>query len=227
MTLYRDSATVFQTLCDVGVVPVIRCDETREALAAVGALREGGVPIAEITMTIPSALRVIETVLKTFGDTVTVGVGTVTDPATCAEAVRIGCHFVVTPVFNANIIAACRRAGVCMIGGALTPTEIYNTHQAGADAVKVFPASALGGNAYFRALKDPFPNIPLVPTGGVNLKTVVGFLEAGAVFVGAGTDLVSRKALANGDSQSITRRAEAYIEAIRRYRAAQEMAEEA
>ena len=220
MTINKDRASIFQSLCDIGIVPVIRCDQTRDALFAVEALAMGGIPIAEITMTIPSALKVIETVLQTFGDAVTVGVGTVTDPNTCIEAIKIGCQFVVTPIFNPHIIAECCQAKVCIIGGALTPTEIYNTHQEGADAVKVFPASAMGGEKYFRALKDPFPNIPLVPTGGVNLKTAIDFLDAGAVFVGTGTDLVTKQALENRDSHGITKRAEAYIKAIRHYRAA-------
>ena len=182
------------------------------------ALAEGGIPIAEITMTIPEALDVIKNVIDRFGDTVTVGVGTVTDSNTCAKAIEAGCHFMVTPVFNPEIISMCHQADVCIIGGALTPTEIFNTRREGADAVKVFPASALGGEKYFRMLRDPFPEIPLVPTGGVNIETALDFLAAGAVFVGAGTDLVSKEALKNGEVDKITKRAKQYIEAIRRFR---------
>ena len=211
-------ASVFKTLCNMGILPVIRCKKNRDAFKAVEALVEGGIPIAEITMTIPKALELIETLKDQHGDTLTVGVGTVTDADTCAQAIEAGSQFVVTPIYDSKIISICCRSNICIIGGALTPTEIFDTYKAGADAVKVFPASALGGPNYFRLLKDPLPEISLVPTGGVTIETAIEYFNAGAAFVGAGTDLISKEALEKGEMDTITKKAEKYVEAIRQYR---------
>lgn len=209
-----NSVSVFEHLCRVGILPVIRGDNHQEAIAAVEALTRGGIPVAEITMTVPGAIDVIGKLVEQSGDHLTIGAGTVTDTQTCAAAIDAGARFVVTPIFNPDVIDMCREKAVCVIGGALTPTEIHATFLAGADAVKIFPAKAMGGPTYFQMLREPFPDIPLVPTGGVNLNTIADYFRAGALMVGAGGDLVSRDALRNHDMRKITAQANAYVSAI-------------
>jgi 2-dehydro-3-deoxyphosphogluconate aldolase/(4S)-4-hydroxy-2-oxoglutarate aldolase len=133
----------------------------------------------------------------------------------CNEVIDAGSVFVVTPVFKAAVIDVCNHRGVCVVAGALTPTEIFTAWEAGADVVKVFPAKAMGGAAYLRMVHEPLPQIPLTPTGGVSLETLADYFKAGVPFVGAGGDLVSKKAIDAGDTQAITKRARQYVAAIR------------
>ena len=207
-------ASTFKQLCRIGVIPVIRGDQKEEAIAAVDALALGGIPVSEITMTVPGAIDGIRSLADRHGGHLTVGAGTVTDVQQCEAAIDAGCQFVVTPILNPDVIALCREKDVCIIGGALTPTEVHATFLAGADAVKIFPAKALGGPAYLRMLREPFPDLPLIPTGGVNLETMADFFKAGALLVGAGGDLVSRDALRTGNTDQITNRARQYVSAI-------------
>ena len=209
-----NSEPVFQELCRIGILPVVRSEGRSDALRAVEALAEGGIPVAEITMTVPGGLDVIRDLVRGNGHEWIVGAGTVTDPDTCAAAIDAGSRFVVTPVFCPEVIDLCRENGVCVIGGALTPTEIHATFRRGADAVKVFPVKAVGGPAYLRMLREPMPDIPLVPTGGVALETVADYLAAGAALVGAGGDLVRRDADGRPDPGRITARARGYVSAI-------------
>lgn len=209
-----NAASVFKQLCRIGILPVIRGNNKKEAISAVQALAQGGIPVSEITMTVPDAIDVIRELVNQDGDRLTIGAGTVTDAKTCADAIDAGCRFVVTPILNHEVIDMCREKEICIIGGALTPTEVFSTFLAGADAVKVFPAKAMGGPAYLQMLREPFPDLPLVPTGGVNLDTMAGFFEAGAPLVGAGGDLVSREALSCGNMEQITQRARQYVAAI-------------
>jgi len=210
--------SVFKQLCRIGIIPVIRGDNKQEAIFAVEALAQGGIPVAEITMTVPGAIDVIRSLVDQNAEHLVIGAGTVTDTQTCAAAIDAGCRFVVTPILVPEVIGLCCDKDVCIIGGALTPTEIHATFVAGADAVKVFPAKALGGPSYFRMLREPFPDIPLVPTGGVNLDTMAEYFKAGALLVGAGGDLVSRDALRNHDMAKITKRANEYATAITKVR---------
>ncbi|RJR36380.1 MAG: bifunctional 4-hydroxy-2-oxoglutarate aldolase/2-dehydro-3-deoxy-phosphogluconate aldolase [Desulfobacteraceae bacterium] len=213
-----DKNTVFQKLITTGIVPVIRADNERETLLAVEALLDAGIPVAEITMTVPDAITIIERCVRRFGDIVLVGAGTITDGATCARAISAGSRFVVTPCVKTEVIEACRKEGVCVIGGALTPTEILTVWEAGADAVKIFPAKTMGGPGYIKMIHEPMPNIPLVPTGGVNLETLGAYLDAGAAFVGSGGDLVNRQLLKKGDRKAITDRAREYRSRIMQHR---------
>ena len=208
------SDAVFDQLSQIGILPVVRSDNKQEAVAAVEALAQGGIPVAEITMTVPDAIEVIRHLVDLKGDDLVIGAGTVTDVQTCAAAINAGCRFVVTPIMAPEVIGLCRTKGVCIIGGALTPTEIHTTFMAGADAVKVFPAKALGGPAYLHMLREPFPAIPLVPTGGVNLDSMAAYFAAGAKLVGAGGDLVPREALRHGKTDRISARARQYVTAI-------------
>jgi 2-dehydro-3-deoxyphosphogluconate aldolase/(4S)-4-hydroxy-2-oxoglutarate aldolase len=210
-----DKQKVMANLTQVGVVPVVRAESADNVVRAVEALLEGGIPVAEITMTVPGAVMVIARCSAHFGERVTLGAGSVTSAAICSEVIDAGSVFVVTPVFKAAVIEVCKRRDVCVIAGALTPTEIFAAWEAGADVVKVFPAKAMGGAAYLRMVHEPLPHIPLTPTGGVTLETLADYFKAGAPFVGAGGDLVNKKAIDSGDAWAITERARQYVAAIR------------
>jgi 2-dehydro-3-deoxyphosphogluconate aldolase / (4S)-4-hydroxy-2-oxoglutarate aldolase len=209
-----DKQKVMANLRQVGVVPVVRAESAENVVRAVAALVEGGIPVAEITMTVPGAVEVIARCSEHFGDRVTLGAGSVTSAEICIDVIDAGSVFVVTPVFKAAVIEVCKRRGVCVVVGALTPTEIFAAWEAGADVVKVFPAKAMGGAAYLRMVHEPLPHIPLTPTGGVSLETLPDYFKSGVPFVGAGGDLVSKKAIDSADTRAITERARQYVAAI-------------
>lgn len=210
-----DKKKVMANLTRIGVVPVVRAESADNVVRAVEALVDGGIPVAEITMTVPGAVTVIKRCAAHFGDRITLGAGSVTSVDMCNEVIDAGSGFVVTPVFKAAVVDVCKRRGVCIVSGALTPTEIFMAWEAGADVVKVFPAKAMGGAAYLRMVHEPLPQIPLTPTGGVTLETIAEYFKAGVPFVGAGGDLVDRKAINSGDLRAITERARQYVAAIR------------
>jgi 2-dehydro-3-deoxyphosphogluconate aldolase/(4S)-4-hydroxy-2-oxoglutarate aldolase len=210
-----DKQKVMANLTQVGVVPVVRAESADNVVRAVEALLEGGIPVAEITMTVPGAVEAIARCSAHFGERITLGAGSVTSTAMCSEVIDAGSVFVVTPVFKAAVIVVCKRRDVCVVAGALTPTEIFMAWEAGADVVKVFPAKAMGGAAYLRMVHEPLPQIPLTPTGGVTLETLADYFKAGVPFVGAGGDLVNKKAINSGDAWAITERARQYVAAIR------------
>ena len=207
-------AEVIKQIKDTGVIPVVRASSADEAMRAIDAIREGGISILEITMTVPGAVALIEQVSKLYGDVATVGAGTVLDPETATACISAGAKFVVSPALNLDTIACCRRHDVAVMPGALTPTEVVQAWNAGADFVKVFPAGAVGGPSYLKALKAPLPQIELVPTGGVSLKTAADFIKAGAAALGVGADLVDIKA----QPALITERAKQFIEIVRQAR---------
>jgi 2-dehydro-3-deoxyphosphogluconate aldolase / (4S)-4-hydroxy-2-oxoglutarate aldolase len=208
-----------ERILEVGLIPVVRAASGDEALAAVAAIGAGGIPIAEITMTVPGAVRVIEEVAARSGSEVLVGAGTVLDAETARACILAGAEFVVSPALDLGTIAMCRRYGKLVLPGALTPTEILAAWQAGADLVKVFPCDSAGGARHIRSLKAPLPQIPLVPTGGVTLETAADFIAAGASALGVGSDLVNVRALRDGRAESVTERARAYVLAVREARA--------
>ncbi len=212
-------SSALAVLRGIGIVPVIRAESADAALAVVEALAEAGLDVAEITMTVPNAIQVIAEVAKRFGDRVLVGAGTVTRAETVDCAADAGAAFVVTPCLVPEVIEAARHADVAVIPGALTPTEIFAAHRHGGDMVKVFPVQNVGGAAYVRALRAPFPDIPLVPTGGVSLANVGEMFEAGAAAVGVGGELISRDALARRDYKSIGAMAGRFLAAVRSARA--------
>jgi 2-dehydro-3-deoxyphosphogluconate aldolase/(4S)-4-hydroxy-2-oxoglutarate aldolase len=186
---------VKQRILDIGVVPVIRASSPHDALMAVEAICAGGVSIAEITMTVPGAFKAIRELAKQHGGELIVGAGTVLDAATARRCLDAGAEFLVSPGFDADLVNFANRENVLVMAGALTPTEVIRAWAAGADFVKVFPCSALGGASYIKALRGPLPHIPLVPTGGVSLKTAGDFIRAGATALGIGGELVSPAAL--------------------------------
>ena len=213
-----NKSEVIKQIKDIGVIPVVRATSADEAMRAIDAIRKGGVSVLEITMTVPGAVGVIEQVSKACGDEALVGAGTVLDAETARACILSGAQFVVSPALNLETIALCLRYGVAIMPGALTPTEVVQAWTAGADFVKVFPAGAMGGASYIRALKAPLPQIELVPTGGVSLKTAADFIKAGASALGVGADLVDIKAIRDGQDGVITERARQFVEIVREAR---------
>jgi 2-dehydro-3-deoxyphosphogluconate aldolase/(4S)-4-hydroxy-2-oxoglutarate aldolase len=207
------------TLREVGIIPVIRAESADAAIAVVEALIEAGLVVAEITMTVPRAIEAIASVAKRFENKVLVGAGTVTDAETVRRAVGAGAEFIVSPCLVPAVIEAARGADVAVLPGALTPTEVFEAFRQGADMVKVFPAQNVGGAAYLRALRGPFPNIPLVPTGGVTLDNVAEMFSAGAAAVGVGSEMISKDALARRDYPAIGAIATRFLAAVRQARA--------
>jgi 2-dehydro-3-deoxyphosphogluconate aldolase / (4S)-4-hydroxy-2-oxoglutarate aldolase len=206
---------VLQRIRDIGLVPVVRAETADQARRAVEAIMAGGVRVLEVTMTVPGAIEVIEQLAKAFGGEALIGAGTVLDPETANKCIQAGAQFIVSPALNEETIAFCRARDIAIFPGALTPTEVVRAWNAGADAVKVFPAGAVGGASYLKALKAPLPHIELVPTGGVSLKTAADFIKAGAMALGVGADLVDMKALREGDDGLITERARQFLEIVR------------
>src|SRR5438067_2246819 len=189
---------VLRRIAEVGIIPVVRASSTEEAMQVIEAIRAGGVLVLEITMTVPRAVRVIEQVADRYGDEVVIGAGTVLDAETARACILAGATFVVSPSLNLATIEMCQRYSIVVTPGALTPTEVVTAWQAGADAVKIFPCSALGGAKYLKSLKAPLPQVELMPTGGVTLATVAEFIAAGAWALGVGADLADRKAMRTG-----------------------------
>ncbi len=180
---------------------------------------QAGLTVAEITMTVPNAIDAIGVVVKRFLGKVLVGAGTVTDAETARRAMDAGAEFIVTPCLVPDVIDAAHRADVAVLPGALSPSEVFEAFRLGGDMVKVFPAQSLGGAAYLRALRGPFPDIPLVPTGGVTLENMAEMFKAGAAAVGVGTELISKDALARRDYAAISQLAEEFLATARQARA--------
>jgi 2-dehydro-3-deoxyphosphogluconate aldolase/(4S)-4-hydroxy-2-oxoglutarate aldolase len=193
---------------------VVRATSAAEALDAVEAIRAGGIPILEITLTVPGAIKIIADLASRMSDDTLIGAGTVLDADSAQACIDAGARFVVSPSLDIPTIELCRRLGVAVFPGALTPTEIVTAWKAGADAVKVFPANALGGATYLKSIKAPLPQIELIPTGGVSLKTVADFIAAGAFALGVGADLVDLAALRRGEANAITEKAKQYVAAV-------------
>jgi 2-dehydro-3-deoxyphosphogluconate aldolase/(4S)-4-hydroxy-2-oxoglutarate aldolase len=213
-----DKITTLQQIESIGVVPVVRAASADEAMKAIDAIREGGINVLEITMTVPGAIDVIREVSQRYGSDVVVGAGTVLDPATALKCIDAGAVFVVSPALNVDTIAACIEAGIPIMPGALSPTEVVTAWNAGADMVKIFPAGAVGGPSYLKNLKGPLPQIKMIPTGGVSLATAADFIKAGAAALGVGTDLVDVKAIREGNGHIVTERAKQFVEIVRNAR---------
>ncbi len=209
---------VLQRIRERGLIPVVRAESPELARRAVFAVCQGGITIVEITMTVPGAIDVIRQLSEENENGLLIGAGTVLDAATAEKCVQAGARFIVSPALDVPTIAWCNANSIAMMAGALTPTEIYTAWSAGADLVKVFPAGAVGGPSYLKAIKGPLPEVKLVPTGGVSLKTAAAFIEAGAEALGVGTDLIDTKLLREGADDVITERARQYVEAVRQAR---------
>ena len=215
-----DKAAVLNSLQEMGLVPVLRAESVDKAIALATAVAAGGVKVLEVTMTVPGAMQVIRHLAEQRPD-ILIGAGTVLDPETARACILEGAQFVVSPALNLRTIEICHRYSIAVLPGALTPTEVLTAWEAGADVVKVFPAGALGGASYLASLKGPFPQIKMIPTGGVSLATAASFLHAGAFALGVGSDLVDPKAMAAGQSNVVTENARKYLAIVRDFRAAQ------
>lgn len=210
---------VLARLREAGVIPVVRAQSADEARRMAEALLAGGLAVLEITLTVPGALEVIRT-LAARGDAC-VGAGSVLGREHAAECIAAGAQFVVSPALDLDVVAVCRERGVAVLPGALTPAEVVRAWDAGADVVKLFPASAVGGPGYVRALRGPLPHIPLMPTGGVTFESLGDYFDAGAVAVGAGSELADAAAIRRGDSETVTATARAWVRAVKAGRGAQ------
>jgi 2-dehydro-3-deoxyphosphogluconate aldolase/(4S)-4-hydroxy-2-oxoglutarate aldolase len=207
-----------EMMLDGGVIPVIRARSAEEALKIVEAIRKGGVNTIEITMTVPGAIGVMESLAKEAGDEILLGAGSVLDPETARASILAGAEFIVGPCLNPELVRLCKRYSKIVIPGAMTPTEIVRAWEMGADVVKVFPAGQLGGPSYIKAVKAPLPQVLLNPTGGVNLDNAGEFIEAGASVISVGSALVDKKAVAEGKFEVIARKAEQLLEKIKKAR---------
>ncbi len=210
----QQRADIVSRIESCGVVAVIRLQDSSKLRAVVDALAAGGVTALEITMTVPRAIDLIAEIAPTLPGGFVIGAGTVVDPDTARAAIDAGARFIVGPVFKPAVIAACHERDVAVMPGCFSPTEIFAAWEAGADVVKVFPATALGP-AYFKDIRGPLPQLKLMPTGGVSLENAGDWIRAGAVAIGVGTALVDAKLVAAGDFAAIGRRAEAFVEAVR------------
>lgn len=204
-----------KTLEAVGLIPVLRASSVQLGHALANAMMAGGITVVEVTMTVPNALTLLHELKQRHGDKLLLGSGTVTDAAQAEATIAAGAEFVVSPSLHPDVIAKTKELGKVSIPGALTPTEVITAWRAGADYVKIFPCSAMGGASYLKSLLAPFPELRLIPTGGVTLQTAPEFLKAGARALGVGTDLVNPAAIAEGKPEKVTNTARAYLEVIR------------
>jgi 2-dehydro-3-deoxyphosphogluconate aldolase/(4S)-4-hydroxy-2-oxoglutarate aldolase len=202
-----------------GIVAVIRIAAADRLRAVVDALAEGGVRALEVTMTVPRALDLVAEIAGTLPAGFSIGAGTVLDPETARLAILSGAQFVVSPVFRRSVLETCHRYDVAAVPGCFTPTEILEAWEAGADVVKVFPATALGPG-FFKDVRGPLPQVKLMPTGGVTLDNARDWIAAGAVAVGVGTALLDAKAIAAGDYAVLTANARRICASVRAAREA-------
>jgi 2-dehydro-3-deoxyphosphogluconate aldolase/(4S)-4-hydroxy-2-oxoglutarate aldolase len=198
----------------IGIVPVIRASSSQEARFAADAVCQGGIPIVEITMTVPGALEVISELAKTMPE-VLIGAGTVLNKMMARQCADAGAQFLVTPGFDRATVVEAKKLGLLVMAGALTPTEVMAAWSSGADFVKVFPCGNLGGATYLKALKGPLPQVPLVPTGGVNLETATDYIRAGAAALGVGGELILKDALKAGKAEVISGLAAKFVELVK------------
>ena len=205
---------VIRRIGEIGIVPVVRAATVDEATRAVEAICAGGIPVVEITMTVPNAVSVIREVSQHYGHNVLIGAGTVTTAEQAEACFRAGAEFLVSPGLAIPVLAVARACAKLAIPGALTPTELMNAHDQGARLVKIFPCGNVGGPKYLRSLKAPFPSASLIPTGGVNAANAAEFIAAGAFALGVGADLVDAKALREGNLEKITAAARELVQAV-------------
>lgn len=208
----------FASIIEAGLIPVVRAASAEWAIQAVEACLNGGISVAEITMTVPGALRALEKLADRFGDRMLLGAGTVLDAETARASILAGAEFLVSPNLRPATIEMAKRYSKSIFPGALTPTEVLAAWEAGADAVKVFPCGSVGGAKYIKALKGPFPQIEMVPTGGVSLDTVPDFFKAGACALGVGGELAESALMKEGRFDEIERRARRFLEAAKKAR---------
>ena len=205
---------ILRSIIDIGVVPVVRTASAETAVRSIEAVYRGGIRAAEVTMTVPGAIKALEKLADAFGDRLVLGAGTVLDPETARICMLAGAQFFVTPALNLKTIEMAKRYSKIIMPGALTPTEVVTAWEAGADFVKVFPCGALGGAKYIKALKAPLPHIEMVPTGGVSLANTADFLRAGAAAVAVGAELIDAKTISEGRYEVFEERARQFLDEV-------------
>jgi len=210
--------TILDKMQQVGLMPVVRASSPAQAVRLARAIAAGGVTVLEVTMTVPGAIEALRTLVKENPELL-IGAGTVLDPETARTCILEGAQFIVSPGTNVRTIEMCNRYTVPSLPGALTPTEVITAWEAGADVVKIFPASAMGGAKYIKSLKAPLPQIEMIPTGGVSLSSAKEFLEVGSFALGVGADLADTKAIDEGRDADVTATARKYMEIIAEFRA--------
>lgn len=213
-----DKEQVRSTINDVGILPAIRVASAENARFAAETIAQAGIPIVEITTTIPGAVEVIADLVRNSPQVI-VGAGTILDAETARACLKAGAHFLTSPGLDPEIVQFARKENVLMMAGALTPTEIVAAYKAGSDFVKVFPCAQVGGDSYIKALKAPFPQIPLIAAGGVNQQTAGAFILAGASAVGVGGDLIPRSAIELRQPERIRELARRFLALVRTARA--------
>ncbi len=206
------------SIIDIGIVPIVRTNSAESAVKSIEAVYAGGIRSAEITMTVPGAIKALEKLADALGDKMVLGAGTVLDPETARICILAGAQFLVTPALRVATIEVAHRYSKVICPGALTPTEVLTAWEAGADFVKVFPCSNMGGAKYIKALKGPFPQIEMIPTGGVNLDTAADFLKAGSAAVAVGSELIDAQTIKDGNYEIFTERAKQYLEVVKKAR---------
>jgi 2-dehydro-3-deoxyphosphogluconate aldolase / (4S)-4-hydroxy-2-oxoglutarate aldolase len=213
-------AEALKKIKEIGIVPVVRAASIDEAQQAIDAICAGGIPVIEVTMTVPNATTVIREVVKKYGDTVLTGAGTVLTGEQAKECLDAGAEFLVSPGLSVPVLHVAHARGKLAIPGALTPTELMEAALESARVIKIFPCESMGGAKYLKSLKAPFPRVELIPTGGVNLSNAADYLAAGAFALGVGADLVNVAALRAGKSEEIVATAKKLVEIVRTVRAA-------
>jgi 2-dehydro-3-deoxyphosphogluconate aldolase/(4S)-4-hydroxy-2-oxoglutarate aldolase len=213
-----DKEYVRSTINEIGILPAIRVSSAENAHFAAKTIAQAGIPIVEITMTTPGAVDVIADLARNLPQVI-VGAGTILDAETARACLKAGAHFLTSPGLDPEIVQFARKENVLMMAGALTPTEIVAAYKAGSDFVKVFPCAQVGGDSYIKALKAPFPQIPLIAAGGVNQQTAGAFILAGASAVGVGGDLIPRSAIELRQPERIRELARRFLGLVRTARA--------
>ncbi|OLS31672.1 MAG: KHG/KDPG aldolase [Candidatus Thorarchaeota archaeon AB_25] len=203
---------------NTGLIPIIRVESADIAFKVADAFLEGNINIIEVTMSVPGAIDVVKQLIEKFGDKVLIGTGTVVDGKMAEEVIKAGSEFIVSPNYSQNLIETAIKHNKPIIPGALTPTEIFDAYTMGADAVKVFPCGTVGGAAYLKAIRGPLPQIPLVPTGGVNLDTAGPMLDAGAYALGVGGAITDKKAIKEGRFEVITENVRNFLDIVKKHR---------
>ena len=205
---------VIRKVGEIGIIPVVRAASVEEANRAVEAICAGGIPVVEITMTVPNAITVIRELVQRRGGDVLIGAGTVTNAEQAESCVRAGAQFLVSPGLSTSVLSVARVNNRLAIPGALTPTELMNAQELGARLIKIFPCGNLGGPKYLKSLKAPFPHAQLIPTGGVNAANAAEFLAAGAYALGVGAELIDAVALREGNLEKIIAAAKELVQAV-------------
>jgi len=200
---------------EIGIVPVVRAANLDEARQAINAICRGGIPIIEVTMTVPNAPAMIRELVQHYGDQVLTGAGTVTTARQAEVCLEAGAQFLVSPGLSSAVLHVAAQHGTLAIPGALTPTEVMAALEAGARVIKIFPCGSAGGAKHIKALRAPFPETPFIPTGGVNLSNAAEYLAAGSFVLGVGADLVDLAALRRNESQKIVEMAKSLVETVR------------